>query len=145
MLRPGHVDPGEDHAFQQPLIQFLLGGAALIAAVSMGLSVDAEIHYVTRFRQLRKAGQSVSDALHAVRVHAAQVCPQQHLGFRGGVLGRHARGREHLSCESLERGGAHLQERFEGARPAAIAEISRKIFEAMRSFASSSGRPAMLF
>jgi predicted RND superfamily exporter protein len=41
-------------------------GAAMIAAVSMGLSVDAEIHYIAMFCRLRKQGRSVSDALHAV-------------------------------------------------------------------------------
>jgi predicted RND superfamily exporter protein len=42
-------------------------GAAMIAAVSMGLSVDAEIHYITMFRRLRQQGQSVCDALHNVQ------------------------------------------------------------------------------
>ncbi|MFV2065983.1 MAG: RND family transporter [Pirellulales bacterium] len=41
-------------------------GAAMIAAVSMGLSVDAGIHYVTMFRRLRNEGKSVCDALYAV-------------------------------------------------------------------------------
>ena len=41
-------------------------GAAMIAAVSMGLSVDAEIHYVAAFQRLRREGQSVSEALHNV-------------------------------------------------------------------------------
>jgi predicted RND superfamily exporter protein len=41
-------------------------GAAMIAAVSMGLSVDAGIHYITMFRRLRKEEKSVCDALYAV-------------------------------------------------------------------------------
>jgi predicted RND superfamily exporter protein len=41
-------------------------GAAMIAAVSMGLSVDAGIHYLTMFRRLRVEGKSVPDALYAV-------------------------------------------------------------------------------
>ena len=41
-------------------------GAAMIAAVSMGLSVDAEIHYVSMLRRLRQEGQSLREALHNV-------------------------------------------------------------------------------
>ncbi|MEO8496773.1 MAG: MMPL family transporter [Planctomycetota bacterium] len=42
-------------------------GAAMIAAVSMGLSVDSGIHYLSMFCRLRKQGQSVDGALHAVQ------------------------------------------------------------------------------
>ncbi len=42
-------------------------GAAMIAAVSMGLSIDSEIHYITMFRRLRKEGLNVRDALYAVQ------------------------------------------------------------------------------
>ncbi len=42
-------------------------GAAMIAAVSMGLSVDSSIHYITSFRRARTAGRSVSDALEDVQ------------------------------------------------------------------------------
>ncbi len=38
-------------------------GAAMIAAVSMGLSVDSSIHYIISFRRARLAGQSVTAAL----------------------------------------------------------------------------------
>lgn len=38
-------------------------GTAMIAAVSMGLSVDSSIHYVTAFRRRRDAGHSVDVAL----------------------------------------------------------------------------------
>ncbi len=38
-------------------------GAAMIAAVSMGLSVDSSIHYITSFRRARAEGQSVAAAL----------------------------------------------------------------------------------
>jgi predicted RND superfamily exporter protein len=38
-------------------------GTAMIAAVSMGLSVDSSIHYVTAFRRRRDAGHSVEAAL----------------------------------------------------------------------------------
>jgi len=38
-------------------------GAAMIAAVSMGLSVDSSIHYITSFRQARRDGKSVVAAL----------------------------------------------------------------------------------
>jgi predicted RND superfamily exporter protein len=39
-------------------------GAAMIAAVSLGLSVDASIHYLLDFARLRRAGQTVHAALH---------------------------------------------------------------------------------
>jgi len=38
-------------------------GAAMIAAVSMGLSIDASIHYITFFRRARDAGNSVAEAI----------------------------------------------------------------------------------
>ena len=38
-------------------------GAVMIAAVSMGLSIDSTIHYVTSFRRERQAGRSVAEAL----------------------------------------------------------------------------------
>jgi predicted RND superfamily exporter protein len=42
-------------------------GAAMIAAVSMGLSVDSSIHYIISFRRARAAGMSVSQALEDVQ------------------------------------------------------------------------------
>ena len=39
-------------------------GTVMIAAVSMGLSVDSAIHYLTEFRRLRRDGASLRDALH---------------------------------------------------------------------------------
>jgi len=41
-------------------------GAAMIAAVSIGLSVDSSIHYIVAFRRRRDEGASVGDALAAV-------------------------------------------------------------------------------
>ena len=41
-------------------------GAAMIAAVSMGLSIDSSIHYLTAYRRARRRGISVSGALHEV-------------------------------------------------------------------------------
>jgi len=41
-------------------------GAAMIAAVSMGLSVDSSIHYLAAFQSARAAGQTLSGALHEV-------------------------------------------------------------------------------
>lgn len=38
-------------------------GTAMIAAVSMGLSIDSSIHYITVYRRARKASLSVHDAL----------------------------------------------------------------------------------
>jgi uncharacterized protein len=42
-------------------------GAAMIAAVSMGLSIDSSIHYVTAFRRARREGRSLDDALAVVQ------------------------------------------------------------------------------
>ncbi len=42
-------------------------GAAMIAAVSMGLSVDSSIHYLASYRRERLAGRSVSEALNLVQ------------------------------------------------------------------------------
>lgn len=42
-------------------------GAAMIAAVSMGLSVDSSIHYITSFRLARTAGKTVREALAEVQ------------------------------------------------------------------------------
>src|SRR5690606_7024814 len=39
-------------------------GAAMIAAVSIGLSVDSSIHYLNTFARLRRGGHSVRQALH---------------------------------------------------------------------------------
>jgi predicted RND superfamily exporter protein len=41
-------------------------GAAMIAAVSMGLSIDSSIHYVSFYRRERRAGRGVQVALHNV-------------------------------------------------------------------------------
>lgn len=38
-------------------------GAAMIAAVSMGLSVDSSIHYIQAFLRARRSGRSVSEAI----------------------------------------------------------------------------------
>ena len=42
-------------------------GAAMIAAVSMGLSIDSSIHYIESFRLARSAGASVPEALLTVQ------------------------------------------------------------------------------
>ncbi len=42
-------------------------GAAMIAAVSVGLSIDSSIHYLTDFRRTRQRGASVDEALAAVQ------------------------------------------------------------------------------
>ncbi|HUE70246.1 MAG TPA: MMPL family transporter [Pirellulaceae bacterium] len=42
-------------------------GAAMIAAVSMGLSVDSSIHYFAAFRRQRAAGRSVRESLDTVQ------------------------------------------------------------------------------
>jgi predicted RND superfamily exporter protein len=42
-------------------------GAAMIAAVSMGLAVDSSIHYITAFRRARSEGLSLEAALDTVQ------------------------------------------------------------------------------
>ena len=42
-------------------------GAAMIAAVSMGLSVDSSLHYLIRYQSERKGGRSFEDALMAAQ------------------------------------------------------------------------------
>jgi len=42
-------------------------GAAMIAAVSLGLSVDGSIHYVMSYQRERRKGTSVDEALHSVQ------------------------------------------------------------------------------
>jgi predicted RND superfamily exporter protein len=42
-------------------------GAAMIAAVSVGLSVDGSIHYVMSYQRLRRLGLSLDEALQAVQ------------------------------------------------------------------------------
>ena len=41
-------------------------GAAMIAAVSMGLAVDSSHHYITAFRMFRAEGQSIDQAMRSV-------------------------------------------------------------------------------
>ncbi|HEY2839621.1 MAG TPA: MMPL family transporter [Pirellulales bacterium] len=41
-------------------------GAAMIAAVSMGLAVDSSAHYITAFRMFRADGQSIDQAMRSV-------------------------------------------------------------------------------
>jgi predicted RND superfamily exporter protein len=38
-------------------------GAAMIAAVSMGLAIDSSVHYITAFRRARDRGATVRGAL----------------------------------------------------------------------------------
>lgn len=42
-------------------------GSAMIAAVSMGLSVDSSIHYLLSYQRSRREGRSLIDALHAAQ------------------------------------------------------------------------------
>ncbi len=42
-------------------------GAAMIAAVSMGLSIDSSIHYITSFRRALQEGNGVTEALRSVQ------------------------------------------------------------------------------
>ena len=42
-------------------------GAAMIAAVSLGLSVDGSIHYVMSYQRARRSGATLAEALHSVQ------------------------------------------------------------------------------
>jgi hypothetical protein len=42
-------------------------GVAMIAAVSLGLSIDSAIHYITFFRRARQAGKGVEEAISDVQ------------------------------------------------------------------------------
>jgi predicted RND superfamily exporter protein len=41
-------------------------GAAMIASVSMGLSIDSSVHYITAFRRFRASGLGLHESLAAV-------------------------------------------------------------------------------
>lgn len=47
-------------------------GAAMIAAVTVGLSVDSSIHYIHDFRHFRRRGMSRDDALHEAHQNAGR-------------------------------------------------------------------------
>lgn len=47
-------------------------GAAMIAAVSMGLSIDSAVHYITSFRRARATGKSVHESLVEVQQHVGR-------------------------------------------------------------------------
>src|SRR4029450_12293058 len=63
-------------------------GAAMIAAVSMGMSVDSSIHYFSAFRHARREGKSVHAALAQCqqRVGLAMIFPTVALLIGFGVL-----------------------------------------------------------
>src|SRR5262249_15971744 len=63
-------------------------GAAMIAAVSMGMSVDSSIHYFSMFRHVRREGMSVHEALARCQqsVGLAMVFPTVALIIGFGVL-----------------------------------------------------------
>jgi predicted RND superfamily exporter protein len=47
-------------------------GAAMIAAVSMGLAVDSSTHYIMAFQHLRTAGMTLREAFHATHQSAGR-------------------------------------------------------------------------
>jgi predicted RND superfamily exporter protein len=63
-------------------------GSAMIAAVSMGMSVDSSIHYFASFRRARREGKSIHAALHEVQqsVGAAMIFSTIALTVGFGVL-----------------------------------------------------------
>lgn len=61
-------------------------GAAMIAAVSMGLSVDSSIHYLASYRRERLAGKTVSEALHLVQQSVGRAAVLSTLALIVGFL-----------------------------------------------------------
>lgn len=47
-------------------------GAAMIAAVSLGLSIDSSIHYITHFLRLRRAGIPLHESIQLVHQHVGR-------------------------------------------------------------------------
>lgn len=67
-------------------------GAAMIAAVSMGLAIDSSVHYIIAFRRLRSQGLSLAEALDAVHQSVGRAITFSTLalivGFSALVLSR---------------------------------------------------------
>lgn len=61
-------------------------GAAMIAAVSMGLSVDSSIHYITSFRRARAAGMTVTGSLEDVQQSVGRAVVYSTLALCVGFL-----------------------------------------------------------
>ena len=61
-------------------------GAAMIAAVSMGLSVDSSIHYISFFLRARAAGLSVPDAISDVQQSVGRSATYSTLALMVGFL-----------------------------------------------------------
>ncbi len=61
-------------------------GAAMIAAVSMGLSVDSSIHYISFFLRARAAGMSVPDAISDVQQSVGRSATYSTLALMVGFL-----------------------------------------------------------
>jgi predicted RND superfamily exporter protein len=61
-------------------------GAAMIAAVSMGLSVDSSIHYVIAFRRARRAGLEVPQAIAEVQQSVGRAVVFSTLALMVGFL-----------------------------------------------------------
>ncbi len=60
-------------------------GTAMIASVSMGLTVDSTIHYITAFERARQAN-SVTEALHVAHGSAGRAVVLAHLALVAGFL-----------------------------------------------------------
>ena len=61
-------------------------GAAMIAAVSMGLSVDSSIHYIISFRRARATGGSVSEVLEEVQQSVGRAMVYSTIALTVGFL-----------------------------------------------------------
>jgi uncharacterized protein len=61
-------------------------GAAMIAAVSVGLSVDGSIHYVMSYQRLRRLGLSLNEALQAVQGSVGRAAVLATLALTVGFL-----------------------------------------------------------
>ncbi len=61
-------------------------GTAMIAAVSMGLSIDSSIHYITSFQRERRAGRAVAEALQNVQQTVGQAMVLSTIALMVGFL-----------------------------------------------------------
>jgi predicted RND superfamily exporter protein len=61
-------------------------GTAMIAAVSLGLSVDSSIHYITAFRRQVQGGSTIAPALHAAHRTAGRAMIFSTLALTVGFL-----------------------------------------------------------
>jgi uncharacterized protein len=61
-------------------------GTAMISSVSMGLTVDASIFYISSFRRMQRSGMTFSQALHATQHETGRALIYSNLALILGFL-----------------------------------------------------------